>query len=75
MLLLILQLQKNKGVLKMKRKVFKPWVQNTLELITMLLIMCIAMIDDFEMSAVPVLCVIMAVLMINTALLNTYGRN
>lgn len=58
----------------MKKKVFKPSVQRSIELVSCIVFVCLAMIDDFEWQALPFILGALLILIINTGLLNSYGK-
>lgn len=58
-----------------KRRVYlKPWVEKTLTFITMVEFMLFASIDDFELRAIPILIIWLAVILFNIYILTTYGK-
>ena len=57
-----------------KRRYLRRSIQTTIEAITFLLVAFLCMLEDFTLSFVPVLMVILAVLVFNTLVLAKYGR-
>lgn len=60
--------------MKTKRRYLKPWIEKVLTIITMILFMFIAMIDDFELSAIGILVGMVALLVFNVHVLSKYGK-
>ena len=58
----------------MKRRYLRPCIEKTLIAITTLLFMFFAMLNDFELEAIPTLLVLLAILVFNIYILSRYGR-
>ncbi len=58
----------------MKKRYLRRPIQTVLEAITFLLVMFVAMIDDFTMEFLPTMLTILVVLALNTYVLARYSR-
>lgn len=58
----------------MKKRYLRRSIQTALETVTFLLVMFVAMIDDFTMEFLPTMLTIVVVLALNTYVLARYSR-
>ena len=56
------------------KRYLRKWTEYTLTIITLIEGMLIIMIDDFELSTIPVYLVLLTSIVINVVILKKYGR-
>jgi len=57
-----------------KRRYLRPCIEKVLTVITALIIVFFGMLDDFEMSAIPFILTLLAILVFNFHVLKKYGK-
>ena len=58
----------------MKRRILRPSIEKLLIAIDTLLIMFVIMIDDFEISAIPLIALIIITIITLTHIIRKYGK-
>lgn len=58
----------------MKQRHLRKEIEYALSIITMLLIMFVAMINDFDLKAIPIILFAISVIAINVYILNRWGK-
>lgn len=59
----------------MKRRVLRPVVEKVITAITIIQLMLLCSLADFELSAIPIIILFVAILGMNLKILEKFGRN